>query len=109
ALFVRALRSRRPATLGLGFALAMPLVFATALKNLAIHGNPYFPLRWSLFGHTWPGVEEPYSSSPAWLEHAPRSVRFLCSLMEVGLRPMTSRPFQARTIRSSSAGCMRGR
>jgi hypothetical protein len=69
--------------------LALPIVFATPLKNVVLHGNPYFPLRLTLFGHALPGTEDPYSSSPAWLEHAPRSLRFVASLLEFGARPFS--------------------
>lgn len=69
--------------------LALPLVFATPLKNLWIHGNPFFPVRLSVLGHFLPGAEDPYASSPVWLEHMPRPVRFVCSLFELGLRPLS--------------------
>jgi len=36
-----------------------------------------------------PGPEAPYASSPDWLEQAPRPARFVASLAEVGLRPMS--------------------
>jgi hypothetical protein len=70
-------------------ALLLPLVFATPLKNLIVYGNPVFPVRLALLGHAMPGTEEAYSSSPVWLEHAPRTARFFCSLFEVGLRPFS--------------------
>jgi hypothetical protein len=70
-------------------ALGLPLVFATPLKNLVLHHNPYFPLRLTLFGALLPGTEDPYSSSPVWLEHAPRTLRFFASLLEVGARPFS--------------------
>jgi len=92
ALAVRAiqLEPRRRLVLSGGFAFALVLVFATPLKNLALHHNPYYPVHWSALGLDLPGPEEPYASSPLWLEHAPRPVRFVCSLLEVGLRPLTS-------------------
>ncbi len=67
--------------------LALPFVFVTPLKNLVVHGNPYFPLRLAWFGHALPGSEAPYTSSPVWLEHWPGPLRFACSLLEVGARP----------------------
>ncbi|MEO8875275.1 MAG: hypothetical protein ABI461_06800, partial [Polyangiaceae bacterium] len=70
-------------------ALALPLIFATPLKNLALHHNPYFPLQLTIAGHVFAGVEAPYSSSPPWLTNAPRPVRFVCSLLEIGIRPVT--------------------
>jgi hypothetical protein len=69
--------------------VALPLVFATPLVNLAHYGNPYYPLRLSLLGHVLPGLEAPYASSPAWLERAPGPARFVVSLAEIGIRPIT--------------------
>jgi hypothetical protein len=42
-----------------------------------------------VFGHAFPGVEDPYSSSPVWLSGAPRPLRFFASIFEVGLRPLS--------------------
>lgn len=72
-------------------ALALPLVFATPLKNAAMHHNPYYPERLHLFGIELPGLETPYSASPRWLAGAPRPVRFVSSLLELGVRPFTER------------------
>ena len=65
------------------------LVLAWPLKNLLLHHNPTFPVRMTLFGHAFPGAEDPYSSSPRWLAGAPEPFRFACSILEVGVRPMT--------------------
>ncbi len=64
-------------------ALVSPIVFATPLKNLFLHHNPYYPVAFNFFGHVLPGPDDPYSSSPVWLEHAPRPVRFFCSVLEL--------------------------
>jgi hypothetical protein len=71
--------------------LALPFVFATPLANLAAHQNPYYPERLSVLGHELPGPEDPYDSSPPWLAHLPRPVRFACSLLEIGVRPFSER------------------
>jgi hypothetical protein len=70
-------------------AVALPIVFATPLVNLARHGNPYYPLHLSVLGHVLPGPEAAYASSPAWLEGVPRPLRFAVSLAEIGIRPLT--------------------
>ena len=69
-------------------ALALPIIFFTPLKNLVLHHNPYYPVDFHFFGVHMPGPDEPYSSSPVWLEHAPRPVRFFCSVLEIGVRPL---------------------
>lgn len=87
ALVAIALRVRERKTLAL-IALTLPIVFATPLKNLVVHHNPYYPIAMNVFGHTLRGPDDPYSSSPVWLEHAPRPIRFLCSIFEIGMRPL---------------------
>jgi hypothetical protein len=72
----------------LAIAGSLPIVFATPLKNLLAHDNPYYPLRLSVLGHVFEGPAEPYSSSPPWLAHALQPTRFAASVLEVGLRPM---------------------
>lgn len=71
-------------------ALALPLVMATPLKNLVLHGNPVWPVELSVLGRSFPHVERAYASSPDWLEHSPRPVRFFASVLELGLRPIAS-------------------
>ena len=87
-LAARVLAARAWRTLAV-FAIALPVVFATPLANLAEHGNPYYPVQLSIAGHALPGIEGAYDSSPPWLLHAPRPVRFACSLAEMRIRPMS--------------------
>jgi len=69
---------------------AMPLVMATPLKNLALHGNPVWPVELRVLGRSLPHVEGAYASSPDWLEHASRPARFAASVLEVGVRPIAT-------------------
>jgi len=71
-------------------ALAVPFVLATPLKNLALHGNPVWPVELRMFGRSLPHFETAYASSPVWLENAPRPLRFAASVLEMGLRPIAS-------------------
>jgi hypothetical protein len=91
ALAVRAAtRGGLPARRHLALAaVALPLVFFTPLKNAARHANPFYPIRTSVLGVALPGVEAPYASSPTWLKDAPQPVRFACSVLELGVRPMS--------------------
>jgi hypothetical protein len=66
-------------------AVMVPLVGATFLRNAFVHHNPYYPLRLELGPVVLPGPDNPYSSSPVNLEHAPRVVRFLRSILEIDL------------------------
>ncbi|MBX3187943.1 MAG: hypothetical protein KF819_13050 [Labilithrix sp.] len=70
-------------------ALAIPLVLATPLKNLARHENPVWPVELRLFGTSLPHLETAYASSPVWLEGSPRAVRFAASVLEIRSRPIT--------------------
>lgn len=71
-------------------AVALPLVFATPIKNTLRQGNPVWPIELHLLGHSLPHVEGAYASSPVWLENAPRPVRWGASVLELGLEPVAS-------------------
>lgn len=71
-------------------AIAAPLVLATPLKNLALHGNPVWPVELHAIGHEFPSVEKAYSSSPDQLEHSWRPTRFIHSALELDNRPIAS-------------------
>lgn len=84
---------RAPSRLAWGRFLAgvaaLPLVFATPLKNLILHHNPLFPMRLAVGPLALPGTEDVYHSSPPYLERAPQALRFAISLLEIGIRPIT--------------------
>ena len=71
-------------------AVALPIVFATPLKNTVKYGNPVWPVELHVAGKTLPYTEGTYESAPWALEHASRPRRFVWSLLEVGLRPISS-------------------
>lgn len=71
-------------------ALAVPVVLATPIKNAALHGNPVWPVELRVAGVALPSREGAYASSPRWLEHVPRPVRFAASALELGARPVAS-------------------
>jgi hypothetical protein len=70
--------------------LAVPLVFATPIKNAVVHGNPVWPVELRVLGHSFPHVEEAYGSSPRHLENAPKAVRFFRSALEIDNRPIST-------------------
>jgi hypothetical protein len=72
------------------FAIALPVVFATPLKNLAVHGNPVWPIELRVLGHSFPHVEKAYDSSPRHLESSSRPVRFIRSALEIDNRPIST-------------------
>ncbi len=74
----------------LAMVASLPLLVSIPLKNLAIWGNPYYPVEMRVLGRVLPGIDTPYSSSPDWLDAAPGPVRFACSLLELGVRPFSS-------------------
>ena len=74
----------------LAMAIALPLVFATPLKNTVRHGNPVWPVEIHLLGKSLPHAERAYSSSPDWLDDVPRPVRWGASVLELGLHPIAS-------------------
>ncbi len=72
------------------FALALPIVLATPIKNAVVHGNPVWPVELRLLGRSLPHVEKAYASSPAHLEGTPRPLRFVRSALEIDNRPIAS-------------------
>lgn len=83
--------SRRSPALRAGLlALALVVVFLVPLKNLVQHGNPVYPLRVSVLGHTLPGTESlpPSGLGGGRLESAPRPVKWFYSVAEVGMGPL---------------------
>ncbi len=88
AIFARVARERSSRPLAIAMVLASPLVLFTPLKNLVAHDNPFYPVGTRLLGLSLPGPEEPYASSPAWLGGYPRPLRFLVSILEIGIRPL---------------------
>jgi hypothetical protein len=71
--------------------LAIPLVFATPIKNLTRHGNPVWPVELRLAGHAFRSTEAAYEFSPIHLRGAPRPVRFARSVLEIDNRPIAGR------------------
>ncbi len=95
ALLVRIARDfRQPSSrsragrLAVAMLIASPVVLFTPLKNALFHHNPFFPIGVHAFGMDLPGPEGPYASSPPWLAAAPRPLRFACSILEIGIRPL---------------------
>jgi hypothetical protein len=74
----------------LASAVALPLIFASPIKNLAVHKNPVYPMKMAAFGITLDGPEDVYSDAPPYLSTAPKMQRFAYSLLEIGIRPITS-------------------
>ena len=70
-------------------AVALPLVFATPIKNVVRHGNPVWPVELHLLGTSLPHAEGAYASNPVWLENLPRPVRWGASVLELGLKPVS--------------------
>lgn len=68
------------------FAVVLPVVFFTPIKNLIVYKNPVWPVQLASF----PYLDKAYSQSPPHLEGAPRFVRFVRSVLEVDNRPISS-------------------
>jgi hypothetical protein len=72
-------------------ALLVIAVGASALKNAALHHNPYYPMKIEVAGLSLPGSEGVYHAAPPYLRDAPRAQRWLYSILEVGIRPFSDR------------------
>src|SRR5262249_43438561 len=83
-----------PRRLGAGaelvaIAAALAIVFATPLKNVALHNNPVYPVELRVVGHVLPHAEAAYAYAPASIPALPQPVRFLGSVLEVGAKPFS--------------------
>jgi hypothetical protein len=68
-----------------GAVLLVPLVYATPLKNVLIHGNPVFPVEFHLFGKTLPFVEPQYAEKPLSFKAVPEPLLWVRSVFELDL------------------------
>ena len=63
--------------------LASLVIFATPIKNIAIHGNPFYPVRIEIAGKVLNHALPLYSDSPGYLADAPKAQRWLYSVLEI--------------------------
>ena len=63
--------------------LASLVIFATPIKNIALHGNPFYPVRIEIAGNVLNHTLPMYSDAPGYLADAPRPQRWLYSLLEI--------------------------
>ena len=67
--------------------LASLLIFATPIKNIALFGNPFYPVRIEIAGHVLNHKLPLYNDSPGYLGDAPRAQRWLYSILEIKAAP----------------------
>ena len=63
--------------------LASLVIFATPIKNIAIHGNPFYPVRIEIAGKVLNHALPLYDDAPGYLADAPKAQRWLYSVLEV--------------------------
>ena len=63
--------------------LASLIIFATSIKNIAIHGNPFYPVRVEIAGRVLNHALPMYSDAPGYLANAPKAQRWLYSVLEI--------------------------
>jgi hypothetical protein len=71
-------------------AIAIPLVFATPIKNAVVHGNPVWPVELHVLGRSLPHVEAAYAQAPRHLADSSRPVRFVRSVLEIDNLPIAT-------------------
>lgn len=67
--------------------LALLLIFATPIKNIALFGNPFYPVRIEIAGRVLNHKLPLYSDSPGYLGDAPRPQRWLYSILDIKAAP----------------------
>jgi hypothetical protein len=75
-------RLPRPFLLGI-LLLGTFLSLGTALKNLYLHANPFYPVAVSLGFLQFNGPEPQYSQIPEYMKNWPRTVQWILSITEV--------------------------
>lgn len=63
--------------------LASLVIFVTPIKNIALYGNPFYPVRIEIAGKVLNHTLPMYSDAPGYLADAPRPQRWLYSLLEI--------------------------
>ena len=63
--------------------LASLLIFFTPVKNIVIHGNPFYPVRIEIAGKVLNHALPMYSEAPGYLADAPKAQRWLYSILDV--------------------------
>lgn len=63
--------------------LASLVIFATPIKNIAIHGNPFYPVRIEIAGKVLNHALPMYSDAPGYLADAPKAQRWLYSILDI--------------------------
>ncbi|MCC0177905.1 hypothetical protein I4641_13045 [Waterburya agarophytonicola K14] len=63
--------------------LASLLIFATPIKNIVTHGNPFYPVRIEIAGKVLNHALPLYSEAPGYLANAPKAQRWLYSILDV--------------------------
>lgn len=63
--------------------LASIVIFATPIKNIALYGNPFYPVRIEIAGKVLNHTLPMYSDAPGYLADAPRAQRWLYSILDI--------------------------
>lgn len=64
-------------------AVLAPIVFFSPLRNLALYGNPIYPVTVKIADHTFPGTESNEWSGPRALARDPAPVRYILSQLDL--------------------------
>ena len=63
------------------------LIFATPIKNIALFGNPFYPVRIEIAGKVLNHALPLYNDAPGYLADAPRPQRWLYSILDIKAAP----------------------
>jgi len=88
--------------------LASLLIFATPIKNIAIHGNPFYPIRIEIAGTVLNHALPMYSEAPGYLASAPKAQRWLYSILDVNSAYWNHDQYSANIDRNRMGGFFGG-
>jgi hypothetical protein len=84
--------------------LASLLIFATPIKNIALYGNPFYPVRIEIAGKVLNHALPMYSDAPGYLAEAPKVQRWVYSILDIKSAPWNHDQYSKNPDRNRMGG-----
>jgi hypothetical protein len=84
--------------------ISLLLIFATPIKNIALYGNPFYPVRVEIAGKVLNHQLPLYNQSPGYLSQSPKAQRWLYSILEIKAAPWSIDQWSKDINRSRMGG-----
>ncbi len=84
--------------------LSSLLIFVTPIKNIALYGNPFYPVRIEIAGRVLNHTLPLYDASPGYLADAPRAQRWVYSILDIKAAPWSIDQYSQDVDRNRMGG-----